>query len=126
MESEIKCPSCGIKFTQKKSLYCHVRKFHDEKLVSDLLPAKDCFCQFCDKKFLNKKSLDTHITKYHPGSENPNKLKTTRIICTYEACRKELFTFPNLRHHLLEEHKVKVESEIIEFCGIAGKYITLI
>ncbi|KAF0698030.1 zinc finger and BTB domain-containing protein 6-like [Aphis craccivora] len=126
METEIKCPSCGITFTQKKSLYCHVRKFHDEKLVSHLLSAKDCICQFCDKKFLNKKSLDTHITKYHPGSVNINKLKRTRIICTYVTCRKELFTFSNLRHHLFEEHKVKVEYEIIEFCGIAGKYITLI
>jgi len=107
-------------------LYCHVRRFHDEKLMSDLLPAKDCSCQFCDKQFLNKKSLNTHITKYHRSSENPEQLKTTRIICTYETCRKELFTFQNLRDHLFEAHKVKVEFEIIEFCGISGNTITLI
>lgn len=77
-DSEIKYPSCGINFTKRKSLYYHVRRFHDEKLITDLLPAKDCSCQFCDKKFFNKKSLNTkylRITKYQPSSENPEKLK---------------------------------------------------
>jgi len=121
---KIKCPSCDTNFSQRKTLYSHVRKFHDKKLLSDLLPAKDSSCRFCDKKFSNKKSLYTHIAKYHPSRE---KLRSSRIICPYEWCKKKLITFPKLRNHLIEIHEVKIEFDVIQIiftvlllCGIAG------
>lgn len=60
VEPEIKYPSCNSKFSQRKNLYVHVRKFHDDDVLLDLLPAKSSKCEYCDKTFLNKKSLGSY------------------------------------------------------------------
>lgn len=58
------CNVCLSEFTKKKSLYAHIRKFHDKELVvSKKNPVVKC--EECPSTFSHKKHLYAHARKIH-------------------------------------------------------------
>lgn len=115
--SEIKCEQCEKTFKFKKSLYAHSRKFHNTELVEPKV--QNYCCQFCDKKYSNESYLSRHIREKHNFRTSS---QSTRLICPYDECEENLYSFVKLISHLSEIHQIDVELEEFTFDTTSGMY----
>ncbi|XP_018318469.1 zinc finger protein 84-like isoform X2 [Agrilus planipennis] len=118
---QIKCSVCDKEFSQRKSVYVHLRNVHKiERLVPELIhPAFDC--GNCNKKFLYKTCLVRHIKSCF-SSENKNNKSCLRVltpgnrlICPQEDCGEKFLKYVNLRQHLMVQHDTNIEFEDLTF-----------
>lgn len=122
MENNFGCDECNKTFKYRKNLYAHLRRFHDK---DPLIPKEtESVCEICGQQFVNNSNLYRHIKQMHEGAaSNVEVLRKSRIVCPTLNCSEHFRTYENLRGHLLETHKIRIECSEFNFKAVTGMYL---
>jgi len=121
-EKSFECNVCNKIFPVLKRLYSHKKKHHPTPLaVSESVKTtpttelEDFDCPICPNKFGNDENLKSHIWTEHFGES-----------LTCSECKKTFTNKSIILSHVLEVHKRKTDSTILETNKLLSKLVGLI
>jgi len=118
MPRQNKCTYCNLIFAKQKYLLVHLKRKHKQTIANKRSPLVKTKCTGCGICFATS-SFYRHL-KLCPNICEANNSK--RVVCPYENCSENIWTYASLRRHILNIHNVSIELEEINFTSEQGKY----